>query len=308
MKTIVITGANGFLGRHTAAYFKKMGWRVLGIGHGQWEDSEKESSGLDWWLHADVDLAALRNIKDPVDCVFHCAGGSTVGLSVTNPYGEFQRTVNSAISVLEYIRTDQSQAVFIYPSSAAVYGEKPDAPISEHSECSPISPYGYYKRVVEELCAAYSQNYNVSSVILRFFSIYGAGLEKQLLWDACKKLLKAKEAAQFFGTGNETRDWLHVKDAASLIYRVAGNRGGVEIINGGSGSKTTVEQLLKQLRAELQVDTNIVMDRESKIGDPIYYWADINKAVGKGWKPEISIDAGLAEYVAWYKDRFGSAH
>ncbi|TDA81588.1 SDR family oxidoreductase, partial [Halomonas marinisediminis] len=80
---------------------------------------------------------------------------------------------------------------------------------------NPMSPYGFSKLSAELLAQEYSQCFGVNSISVRPFSLYGPGLKKQLLWDACNKF--SKGIGEFFGTGEEVRDWLHVEDASSMI-------------------------------------------------------------------------------------------
>src|SRR3990167_1898942 len=104
------------------------------------------------------------------------------------------------------------EATLVYHSSATVYGLAKQLPISEDATLRPISPYGVYKSMAEQLCQVYDNYYQLSIAVVRLFSIYGAGLQMQLLLDGCNKLCMGQ--AEFFGTGEEIRDCLHVIDAA----------------------------------------------------------------------------------------------
>jgi UDP-glucose 4-epimerase len=301
MKRILVTGAHGFLGRHTAALFKEKGCSVVGLGHGHWGFQKPFDFGIDDWIEADVDQEGLSHVLGKIDCVIHCAGGSSVGQSVAHPLLEFQRTVNSTVHILEFIRQKHPEAMIIYPSSAAVYGNQPDVPISEISKLAPVSPYGFYKKIAEDLCESYARNFGISAVIIRFFSIYGVGLQKQLLWDACTKLCSGEKAAKFYGTGAETRDWLHVQDAVDLIYLLSKSSAGFEIFNGGSGNRMTVKEILCMLSHEIGLSVEILMGNENKQGDPRHYWADITRLQKLGWAPQHMLKAGLREYVEWFR-------
>ncbi len=301
MKRVLVTGAYGFLGRHTALLFKQKGYDVIGIGHGHWGFQNPEEFGLDQWIEADVDQAGLSLITGPIDCVIHCAGGSSVGHSMEHPLREFHRTVNSTVDVLEFIRLKYPQTKLIYPSSAAVYGDQPDIPLAEGCKSAPISQYGFYKKITEGLCESYARNFNIPVSVIRFFSIYGAGLRKQLLWDGCTKLCSGEEDVTFYGTGSETRDWLHVKDATELIYLLAQSQEEYDVFNGGSGSRITVRKILLILAEELQTSSKICMGNESKKGDPKHYWADISKAQELGWTAQYKVADGLREYVKWFR-------
>ena len=221
-KTILITGGFGFLGRVVAQKFSQQGYRVVGIGHGRWAPEEAMVCGFDVWLDAAVSLSSLTTLHERFDVVVHCAGNGSVGYSLTNPLQDFCKTVQSTADLLEYLRLSESQALLVYPSSAGVYGAKDDAPIKETDALNPISPYGYHKKIVEDLLASYSRTYGIRVAVIRFFSLYGPGLTKQLLWDASAKLRAAKaRPAVFWGTGEETRDWISSEDATELIVAVA---------------------------------------------------------------------------------------
>lgn len=301
MKRILVTGAHGFLGRHTAARFKKDGCSVVGIGHGHWGFQKPFDFGIDDWIEADVDQEGLSHVSGQIDCIIHCAGGSSVGHSVAHPLLEFQRTVNSTVYVLEFIRQKHPEAMIIYPSSAAVYGNQPDTPISEGNIIAPVSPYGFYKKNAEDLCESYARNFGIPAVIIRFFSIYGVGLQKQLLWDACIKLSSGEDSAKFYGTGAETRDWLHVQDAVELIYLLSKSSAEFEIFNGGSGNRRTVKEILGMLAHEMGLSVKILMGNENMQGDPRHYWANIARVQKLGWTPQRKIKDGLREYVEWFR-------
>ncbi len=301
MKRVLVTGAYGFLGRYTALLFKKKGYRVIGIGHGHWGFERPEKYGFDEWIAADVDQSGLSHVHGRIDSVVHCAGGSSVAASLTHPLREFQRTVGSTGAVLEFLRIKNPNAVLIYPSSVAVYGDQKDIALIEDCGAKPVSPYGFYKKIVEGLCESYSRNFEITVAIVRFFSIYGVGLQKQLLWDACCKLTADAEKAKFYGTGTETRDWLNVADAAELIFSLSEIiTNGFEIYNGGSGRRLTVNEILTILSMELGSSVTFVMGGENKPGDPKHYWADIQKALKLGWSPQTDIKTGLREYVHWF--------
>jgi UDP-glucose 4-epimerase len=301
MNTVLITGAHGFLGRYAALLFKERGWRVIGMGHGHWDFEKPHDFGIDLWIESDIDFYALTKIREELNCVIHCAGGASVGYSVQYPLRDFNRTVTSSINILEYIRLYQPQAKLVYPSSAAVYGKKDNHPIQENDVLRPVSPYGFHKKIVEELCASYAANFSLSSAVVRFFSIYGPGLKKQLLWDACNKLSDHSGAIDFFGTGNETRDWLHVKDAVELIFCMAASREKYEIVNGGNGEVKTIKQILTGMATMFDGNPLVNFNQEYREGDPKHYWSDISRAKGKGWQPKICIEEGLKEYVEWFR-------
>lgn len=300
-KSILITGGYGFLGRAVAKRFKSEGHHIIGLGTGRWDKVEALSFGFDEWLDASVTMASLCSLNKKFDVIAHCAGNGSVGYSISNPHQDFMKTVGSTAEVLEYMRLNNPSALLIYPSSAGVYGAKTDFPIKETDSLSPISPYGHHKKIVEELCESYSAAYGLKVVIIRFFSIYGPGLTKQLLWDASLKISSANEEALFWGTGGETRDWLNIEDATALILKAVDCNDVFAIINGAAGIRVTVAETLEMLKEELGVSICIKFNNAVRAGDPRFYNANISRANSLGWAPVVPLRNGIRKYVEWYK-------
>lgn len=297
-KTVVITGAAGFIGRYVAREFAKKDWRVIGLGRGNWIDWR--DYGLDAWYSVDIKLDSLLEHAGQPDAIVHCAGGASVGFSIDCPAMDFDMTVHTTSIVLDFIRIHSPASKFVYLSSAAVYGQVQVLPVTEDSPLNPVSPYGLHKQMSEALCQLYAIQYGVSVIIVRLFSIYGPGLRKQLLWDACKKIQKGN--CVFFGTGGEVRDWLHVEDAANLLFIATQKASSIcPVVNVGSGLGVSVKDILLCLSNQFFTDNPPIFTSETKVGDPDKYVADITKAQLWNWEPKIKWRDGLSEYVEWYK-------
>ncbi len=300
-RTALITGAAGFLGRNTARELKQNGFVVTGVGHGSVEEDSANAIGLDVWTEADITVDTLVGLQGKFDLIVHCAGSGSVGYSVSHPMEDFNRTVNTTLAVLEYVRLFNKDAVLVYPSSAAVYGVKNDRPLQEDELLSPVSPYGFHKKIAEELCKSYSDNFALKVSIIRFFSLYGEGLKKQLLWEACEKFSRNEKELMFFGSGEETRDWLSVLDAARLILLLSETSDRFTIINGGSGEAITVRDILEYVSNEYGTHLPIRFNGIIKVGDPKYYRADTTRAESLGWKPSVGWKQGVRDYVLWHQ-------
>lgn len=300
-REVLITGGYGFLGRAIARKLKTNGCHVSGIGNGRWDDYEAKFHGFDQWLDAPVTMSSLATLNVKFDLIVHCAGNGSVGYSLSNPLQDFKKTVEGTAELLEYMRLNNPSARMVYPSSAGVYGTKPDVRIEESAPLNPISPYGYHKKVAEELSESYSRSYGLRISVIRFFSIYGPGLTKQLLWDAAQKLLSSQENAVFWGTGDETRDWIYIDDATDLICRAAQFEEPFAIVNGAGGNRITVRETLEILRTSLGSHKQIIFNNNVKAGDPRYYHADVTSLLRLDWKPKVPLVDGIREYAMWYK-------
>jgi UDP-glucose 4-epimerase len=299
-KNLLVTGGLGFLGHAIINYYKSMGWRVVGIGNGAPELGNVSAQWADRWQSNGISVASLQDLEEVFDLVVHCAGNGSVQYGNDYPLQDFQSTVEGTAELLEYIRITSPNATVIYPSSAAVYGAKADAPISENDELSPISTYGYSKQMAELLCESYSRIYGLNVRVVRFFSIYGEGLRKQLIWDACNKISNATDYVEFAGTGEETRDFIHVDDACKLINAVAQSPKKFCIVNGATGIRVTTRSLLSKLRDRLNKDVDVMFTGSIRRGDPRFFHANIEKATNKNWCHSINLEDGLERYVVWF--------
>jgi UDP-glucose 4-epimerase len=305
MKVAWVTGARGALGRHVARHLRTEGWRVVGIGHGEWKPEDAGAWGVAIWRRAEVEVAELRDlaaVSGSPDLIFHAAGSASVGFSLEQPLADFQRTVATTAAVLEAMRAVAPAALMVYPSSAAVYGVVTRSPIDEASPIAPVSPYGVHKAMAEQLCLTRSRHSGFRCAIIRYFSVYGPGLRKQILWDLVRKINATPSQVELHGTGDETRDFLHVEDAARIVSLVAGAvRDEPLVVNGGSGHAVSVRELAKLVAAELGEKTEIHFSGERRAGDPSHYRADTRRLTQLGFAPNWLLQAGVRDYLAWLR-------
>jgi UDP-glucose 4-epimerase len=305
--TVWVTGANGFIGRHLVRSLADAGRDVHGIGHGAIEDVDRQRLGLGMWLNGDIDAAnlnALAGRSGLPSTIFHLAGGSSVGLSIAQPFEDFSRTVVSTARLLEWLRSFAPECRLIVASSAAVYGTEHNGPIPEAAATVPVSPYGQHKLMMEQLCSSFAASFGVRSTVVRLFSVYGPHLRKQLLWDICSRLLRGERTLILGGTGAEMRDWTDIRDVVRLFARIGEvpQRDSYQIINGGSGLGTSVAGVAGMLVKRWGGDIAVRFSGVVRAGDPFSLIADDAqlRGVSFGWK--IPADQGVAEYVPWFKE------
>jgi UDP-glucose 4-epimerase len=306
--TVWITGAHGFIGRYLVRELADAGYAVHGIGHGALEDFEKQRLGLQTWLNGEIDAANLNALAAGHGLpskVFHLAGGSSVGLSIAQPFEDFSRTVASTARLLEWVRSSAPECPVIVASSAAVYGADHGGPISEDAGTAPMSPYGQHKLMMEQLCKSYAVSFGVRSTVARLFSVYGPHLRKQVLWDICSRLQQGERTLVLGGTGDEIRDWTDVRDVVRLLAKIGElpEQETFGVINGGSGHGTSVADIASMLVKNWGCDVAVRFSGVVRAGDPFSLLAD---DVGLRRLPfdwRIPIDRGLVDYVKWFKDQ-----
>ena len=304
--TVWITGANGFIGRHLARALADLGRPVHGVGHGAMPDADRRGLGLRSWLNGDVDaanLSALAAAQGLPSVIFHLAGGSSVSLSIAQPFEDFSRTVVSTARLLEWLRSTAPDCRLIMASSAAVYGTGRSGPLSEDATPAPMSPYGQHKRIAEQLCESFAATYGIRSTVARLFSVYGTHLRKQLLWDVCTRLEQGEGTLGLGGTGAEMRDWADIRDIVRLLARLSEwpQPQPFWVINGGSGQGTSVADVVAMLVRHWGKDVAVRYSGKARAGDPSSLIADDTALRRLNFDWRIPVDKGIADYVAWFK-------
>lgn len=299
-----VTGAGGFLGQHTAAALAKAGWEVIGIGPGgEGKNAQPCVCGISHWEKCRVNLYTLAHLVSAVgtpDAVLHCAGSGSVPFSLSHPREDFVANVVTTLDIVEFCRQYAPQAHLVFPSSAAVYGNAGPEPLAEDGPRHPVSPYGVHKAMAEDLCHSYAVNYGICISVIRFFSLYGPGLRKQLLWDACGKA--RDNAFSFWGSGAEVRDWLHIHDAARLMVEAIDlARPDCLVVNGGTGVGIPIRRIVQVIGNAWTPRRVPAFSGEKRVGDPTCYVADCSRLSSLGFLPRISLDEGIAHYVSWFK-------
>jgi len=308
MSAVWITGGKGFIGRNLAKYISTYKVDIFGIGHGSWSTGEYSMWGYQSWMSAEIDndsLSLLASDTGLPKTIYHLAGGSAVHPSILNPYEDFQRTVDTTARLLEWVRQNSPQTRVIGISSAAVYGAGFEQPIKEAYVGQPYSPYGFHKSMLESLFSSYRATFDLNVAVVRLFSVYGEGLEKQLLWDLCNKLDKSdSNKVVLNGTGRELRDWLHVADATQLLWMIGNlDASANHIVNGGTGLATSILQLARITAGAWGEDHEIEFNGIARKGDPQCLIADTDLSSSLGFVAHVPVVDGVRDVVEWFKAR-----
>ncbi|MBX9860469.1 MAG: SDR family oxidoreductase [Sphingomonas sp.] len=305
MSLAFVTGAGGFIGRHLVRHLAAEGTRVAGLDLIDAEACALTGATCGWRTGAlsQAGLDAMSATAGVPDTVYHLAGGSSVGASLADPYGDFTATVGGTGMLLDWLRGHAPATRLVIVSSAAVYGNLHAGAISEDAATAPFSPYGAHKFAMEAICRGWAGSFALNVVAVRLFSVYGPGLAKQLLWDLCGKLASEAETVTLGGTGNELRDWTHVDDVVrALVAATPLASPAMPVVNAGSGRAGSVRRIAESVALAFGRDPACLrFSGQSRAGDPFSLVAAPGSlhAAGFGWN--VDVDAGLADYVRWYK-------
>lgn len=298
-RTALVIGAAGFIGRHVCKTFNRAGYRVVGIGIEPPENAPL--AFLDGYHSLTIptttgELGGVVRNNKPFVCI-HCAGRSSVPHSILNPLADFRAGVDVTFEILDNLRLFSPGTRLIFLSSAAVYGDPVRLPVDETAPIQPISPYGFHKRICEELCAEFTGVYGVPTAIARVFSAYGPGLRRQVVWDLCSKMLDST-TVKLQGIGEESRDFIHVYDVSrALLLLAEGASCKAEAYNLASGSETRISELVELMRHEIGQSSCVEYDGVVPAGTPQNWCADVSRMVELGFMPEIELASGLHQVV-----------
>ena len=244
MKKILIIGSKGFIGSHAYNYFSGS------PGYESWACDVVVDYIDDHYFLIDSTNSDFNEIFETVafDICINCSGAASVPESLVHPFRDFTLNVLIVGKILEAIRRNAPSCKFINLSSAAVYGNSLVLPVKEDAALQPISPYGYHKLQAENICEEFYRFYNIQTCSVRIFSAYGNGLKKQLFWDMAQKLKSSKNVT-LFGTGNESRDFIHIDDIVKAIELII-TKGRFEATyyNIANGEEITIRDAAEKLQ------------------------------------------------------------
>ena len=304
----LVTGGAGFIGSNLVEFLVKDGHEVTVL--------DDLSSGYrenllqcEWgekirFLQGDVrDEGLLREATRNQEAVFHLAASVGNKRSIEHPLLDADINVMGTLKVLEAARFSGCRKV-VFSSSAGIFGELKTLPIEENHPVEPDSPYGCTKLCAEKLCLAYAKLYDLEAVALRYFNVYGPRQRFDAYGNVIPifvfQILRG-EPIRIFGDGEQTRDFVHVRDVVQANVKAALSRGVSGAFNIASGTRITINALVELLReAGLRPQVRMAPPRP---GDVRHSLADLTRArTSLGYEPSVGLAEGLREYVAWAQE------
>lgn len=257
-------------------------------------------------IEADIrDSGRLREAFDKNDfaVIVHLAARAGVRPSLSEPVLYYQTNVDGTLNLLELAK-EFGVKQFVFGSSSSVYGINCDVPFSEEDRvCRPISPYASTKAAGELMCHTYSHLYDIRTVCLRFFTVYGARQRPDLAIHKFSKLIRDGKPIQMFGDGTTRRDYTYIDDIIQGVRASIDYDGPMhEVFNLGESETTELKRLIELLEENL--GNKAIIDRQPmQPGDVPITFADISKARKLlNYNPATKIEQGIPKFVEWFKN------
>lgn len=308
MNRYLVSGGAGFIGSHIVEELVKRGNSVRVIDNFITGKKENISAflGKIELIEGDIrDSSVCREAVDGMDFVLHQAALPSVPRSIKDPILTNEINVTGTLNLLLASRDANIKRV-VFASSSSVYGDNPQLPKKEGLEGTPLSPYAISKRVGEMYCRVFSQVFNLSTVCLRYFNIFGPRQDPFSQYAAVipnfiTKMLK-DENPVIFGDGEQSRDFTYVSNVVEANI-LAANAGGIsgEVFNIACGERTTVNSLVENINEVLDKRINPSYDKP-RPGDVKHSFADISKARKTiKYEPSVSFSEGLKKTIFWFQ-------
>jgi UDP-glucose 4-epimerase len=310
MSNVLVTGGAGFIGSHLTEALLQEGHRVRVLDDfstGKRENLifDKQYPSLEM-IEGDLrHLAICQKAMKGIEYVFHQAALPSVQRSVEDPLGSNAVNVGGTLNILFAAREETVRRV-IYASSSSIYGDTPTLPKKEEMPPTPLSPYALQKYIGEQYCRLFYQLYDLETVSLRYFNIFGPRQDPNSIYSAViPKFISAflqGSPPVIFGDGEQSRDFTYIENVvqANLLAMSAEHLHG-EAINVACAERTSLNQLVNVLRKILGSNVSPVYEEPRK-GDVRHSLADIRR--GKeilNYEPKIGIELGLKKTVEFFQ-------
>ncbi len=317
MKTVLVTGAAGFIGSNLTGALLEKGYRVVGVDNfdDTYDAAIKEKHLAPFlnnpnFLLASIDIRDLDVLlsifeKEKPSYVVHLAAKADTRSAVNNPRLYTSVNIDGTLNILELARMYPLENLVI-ASSSSVYGNSVNLPWKEDERADrPLSPYGATKRTTELLAHTYHHNFNMNVTCLRYFNAYGENNRPGMVPYIWAEALLNGEEVEMSGDGTRSRDYTYIGDMVHATILSMEKPLGFEILNIGNHKPVSLRELL--LVFEKVINTTArVRTRPSHSASVETTYADVTKAKELlGWEPTTSIEEGVEKLVSWFRNNRG---
>jgi UDP-glucuronate 4-epimerase len=310
LKTILVTGAAGFIGSHLCEKLLELGYNVVGIDNFDpfydrkiKENNLKISLKYDRFQLFELSILEINRLEEKsIDCIIHLAAKAGVRPSLLDPDKYIETNILGTQRLLDFAVSKNIKKI-IFASSSSVYGNNAIPFNESDSVDNPISVYAYTKKCGELMLATYNKLYDINYIALRFFTVFGSRQRPDLAINKFIHLIKNEEIVELFGDGNSARDYTYIDDTVNGIVKsidyIFHNDKVSEIINLGNNHPVKLNDMVELLYKKLNKEKKIIY-KEMQSGDVDFTYADINKAKKiLNYNPTISFEEGIINYIAY---------
>jgi len=277
---VVITGGSGFIGLHAVKQFKDLGWDIVVIDNDSGYGVSTEGYQL---IVADIaDFGAIEPWFEGADLVWHLAAKASIPEAILSPRQTMEVNVLGTCNVLQAAKRHFVKRVVV-ASTAALSGDADPT----------ANPYALSKSTVEDLCQMYVNLYNLDVVVARFFNVWGEGQHDcgayAPVMAQFTRAMKNNETIMIFGDGEQTRDFINVKDVinAMLTLSLPNEKVSGKIFEVGTGQSCSINELLEIM--DPKKTKGIYLNMPARLGEVRHSKADCSALMGLGWKPMVNL-------------------
>ncbi len=301
---VLVTGGAGFIGSSLVEELINRNHDIIildNLSTGRYENIHLASE----FVHGDIrESKVLEDITRDVDCIFHLAAFVSVPASIQRPDECYGVNIDGTLNVIKAAGENGVRKI-IFSSSCAVYDGTQSSAINENCGIDLVSPYARSKYEAEQLLSEYSHKYNFSFISLRYFNVFGERQDPGSPYSAVipKFISRAlgNEEIVIYDDGEQTRDFIYVKDVVNANITAMESSAGNELFNVGTGKSISVNHLAKLVIKECNSNSQIKYEPEMS-GDTRFSLCDISKITGHlGWEPEYEFEDALVRTIEWYK-------
>ncbi len=301
----LVVGAGGFLGRALSTSLCDRGAVVQG--YGRIHDEEKARDHRVAWTHAPFsDFSALARAVAGQEVVFHLLGSSIPESSNSDPAEDLFANVFPTIKLLDICRAARVRKVIFASSGGTVYGIPTVIPTPETAPTDPISAYGINKLAIEKYLALYRHLHGMEYHVLRLANPYGPGqspIKRQGVVASILYRAITGKSFEIWGTGDVTRDFIHVDDVSTAFVHALHYAGEHRIMNVGSGHGLTINQVVDDVQQVLDLQGVQVTRKPGRAADvPVSILDTGLIRSATTWRPRVSWLEGLSQTAAWMRE------
>jgi UDP-glucose 4-epimerase len=311
MTKILITGGCGFIGANLTEFLlEKTDWKINildNLSNSSIEDLKKIKNYSE--KRIEFTKGDIKNQKDiektMKDCKFviNLAAQTSVINSIKEPIKDAEENIIAVIKLLQQAKKEKAEK-FIHASSAAAIGEQ-EIPINEKKIPEPLCPYGASKLSGEAYCSSFANSDGINTIALRFSNVYGPiSEEKGSVIPKFIKKIKKEETITVYGDGEQTRDFVYVKDICNGIYLSLIKKlpKKFELIQLGTGKETSINKLIEILKKKIKNKKINIKYSPARSGEIIRNYTDIKKAKDLlNYTPEFDIEKGIEETISSFE-------